>query len=64
MSRTHRGRSILATVLVAVGLVWLGQGSGLLTGQSFMIGDVRWAVAGVVAVAIGIAMLMVTRRRP
>ncbi len=41
-----RGRVITATLLVAVGLVWIGQGLGLLRGSSFMVGDVRWAVAG------------------
>ncbi|HUP53990.1 MAG TPA: hypothetical protein VM408_00675 [Methylomirabilota bacterium] len=48
-----RGRVITATLLVAVGLVWIGQGVGLLRGSSFMVGDVRWAGAGLVAVAVG-----------
>ena len=39
-----RGRLIAASLLVAVGLVWIGQGLGLLRGSSFMVDDVRWAV--------------------
>ena len=51
-----RGRVITATLLVAVGLVWIGQGLGLLRGSSFMVDDVRWAIAGLVAVLVGAAI--------
>jgi uncharacterized protein YjeT (DUF2065 family) len=51
-----RGRVITATLLVAVGLVWVGQGLGLLRGSSFMVDDWRWAAAGLVAVVIGIVL--------
>jgi EamA domain-containing membrane protein RarD len=47
------GRFVLPVVLVAVGLVWIGQGLGLLRGSSFMVDDVRWAVIGVVLVVGG-----------
>ena len=40
-----RGRVIAAALLVAVGLVWIGQGLGLLRGSGFMVGDLRWAVS-------------------
>jgi hypothetical protein len=40
-------------VLVAVGLVWIGQGFGLLRGSSFMVDDLRWALAGAVLVVGG-----------
>jgi hypothetical protein len=43
-----RIRWIGAVGLAAVGLVWIGQGLGLLRGSSFMVDDVRWAVAGAV----------------
>ena len=43
-----RVRWIGAAGLAAVGLVWIGQGLGLLRGSSFMVDDVRWAVAGAV----------------
>jgi hypothetical protein len=43
-------------VLVLVGLVWIGQGVGLLRGSSFMVDDVRWAVIGVALVAGGLGL--------
>jgi len=51
-----RGRVITATLLISVGLVWIGQGLGLLRGSSFMVDDLRWAAAGLVAVALGAAI--------
>jgi hypothetical protein len=43
-------------VLVLVGLVWIGQGVGLLRGSSFMVDDARWAAIGAALVAVGIAL--------
>lgn len=43
-----RTRWILAVGLAAVGLIWIGQGLGILRGSSFMVGDPRWAIAGAV----------------
>jgi hypothetical protein len=57
-----RGRVITATLLVAVGLVWIGQGLGVLRGSSFMVGDLRWAAAGLLAVVIGAAIAISARR--
>ena len=51
-----RGRLITGTLLVLVGAVWVGQGLGLLRGSSFMVDDIRWAVAGVAAVLVGIVL--------
>ena len=48
-----RSRLILPIVLVAVGIVWVAQGTGVLRGGSFMVGDPRWAVAGVVLALFG-----------
>jgi hypothetical protein len=48
----QRVRSIVAVVLVLVGLVWVGQGIGLVPG-SFMTRDPFWAVAGCCTVAVG-----------
>jgi hypothetical protein len=40
--------------MVLAGLVWIGQGLGILTaGGSFMIGDPTWAVIGLVVVGVG-----------
>ena len=57
-----RGRLITAAALVVVGLIWIGQGSGLLTGSSFMVGDARWAVTGAVVVVFG-AIVAITAPR-
>ena len=58
-----RGRLIAGSLLLLVGLVWIGQGLGLLRGSSFMVDDMRWAVAGAVAVVIGAVLLVGARRR-
>jgi hypothetical protein len=44
------GRILLAVVVGLVGLVWLGQGLGLIPG-SFMTGSAFWAVVGGLLVA-------------
>ena len=49
-------RWLIAMGATAVGLVWLAQGLGILTGSSFMVGDGRWAIAGAALVAIGIVV--------
>jgi len=51
-----RARWIVAAVLVLLGLVWIGQGSGLIRGSSFMTDDIRWALIGAVILAIGIVV--------
>ena len=58
-----RGRLIAGVLSLLVGLVWIGQGLGLLRGSSFMVDDMRWAVAGAVAVVIGAVLLVGARRR-
>ena len=58
----HRTRAIGGAVIVATGGVWIAQGSGLLRGSSFMVGDPMWIVFGVVAVVIGIALMWVGLR--
>jgi hypothetical protein len=58
----YRTQPIVGFVLVAVGAVWIGQGMGLLRGSSFMVDDMRWAVAGVVFVIVGIILLIRGRR--
>ena len=58
-----RTRTILAIVLIAIGLVWIGQGTGFLQGSSFMVGDSTWTVIGAVAVVAGAALGLVQLRR-
>lgn len=58
-----RGRLVAGVLLALVGLVWIGQGLGLLRGSSFMVDDIRWAVAGLVALVIGIVLVISEGRR-
>jgi len=61
----HRTRSILAFILIAAGLVWIGQGTSVLKSSSFMVGDPLWAWIGAVCVAAGLAVgLREIRSRP
>lgn len=54
--------SIVAVLLILVGLVWFLQGINVLPG-SFMTGQTQWAVYGGIAVAAGIGLLMFANRR-
>jgi hypothetical protein len=49
-------RTILGVLLCAVGVVWLGQGTGLIHG-SFMTGDALWAVIGGILLVLGVVLL-------
>ena len=56
-------RLALAAAMVLAGLVWIGQGLGILTaGRSFMIGDPTWAVIGAVFVVLGVVVAWRTSR--
>jgi uncharacterized membrane protein YdfJ with MMPL/SSD domain len=54
--------NVVGAVLVIIGAIWFLQGINLLPG-SFMTGQLRWAVYGGIAVAVGIALLLSARRR-
>ena len=62
----HRTRTIVAIILIATGLVWIGQGTGVLQGRSFMVGDPLWAIIGAACLVVGLAIGVaeVRRRRP
>jgi hypothetical protein len=60
-----RSRWIIAAVLVLVGIVWIGQGTGVIRGSGFMIDDTRWAVAGIALLVCGLAVgVTAVRARP
>ena len=59
----QRTRWAVIAVMVLVGLVWIGQGLGLLQGSSFMVGDPFWAFAGLALVVAGAALAAVILRR-
>jgi hypothetical protein len=51
-----RTRWILAVFFVVVGAVWVGQGTGLLAGSGFMVGDRTWAIAGAGLIVLGLVV--------
>jgi hypothetical protein len=51
----------LIAVLTAVGLVWVGQGIGLIEG-SFMTGQPFWAIVGAALLAVAIVLAISPRR--
>lgn len=59
----HRTRVLGGGILIAVGGAWIGQGSGLLRGSSFMVGDPAWILFGAVAVVVGIGLIAFGLRR-
>ena len=54
-------RYAIAVVLILVGLVWMGQGLGVLGGSS-MTGQSIFAVIGIALVVVGAAIALLTRR--
>lgn len=57
------GIRILLVLALLLGLVWMGQGVGLIPG-SFMTGDPLWAVIGAIVSAVAaIALWFTTRPR-
>jgi predicted membrane protein len=60
-----RVRTLIAGVLIVVGLVWIGQGLGIIRGSGFMTDDVTWAIVGAVLLAVGVVVAAtVVRSRP
>ncbi len=55
--------NILGVLLILVGIVWILQGVNILPG-SFMTGDLRYALLGLVAGVIGVVCLVFANRRP
>ena len=63
----HRTRAAGAFILIAAGLVWIGQGTAVLKGSSFMVGDPTWAWIGAACVVVGAALAVAelrSRARP
>jgi hypothetical protein len=53
--------NIVASLVVLAGVIWFLQGINVLPG-SFMTGQIRWAVYGGIAFAVGIALLLLANR--
>ena len=63
MSSQSRVLLVVGLLLAAAGVVWIGQGLGLIPG-SFMTGDPFWAAAGGAALVVGIVLAATAVRRP
>jgi hypothetical protein len=59
----HRTWIIGGVVLIATGLVWIGQGTGLLQSRSFMVGSPIWTVIGLISVVVGAVLISAANRR-
>ena len=60
-----RIRWFIIAALGLVGLVWIGQGTGLIRGSGFMTDDIRWAAIGVVLLVCAVVFAIIEyRRRP
>lgn len=56
--------SILGVLIVLMGLVWIGQGSGYVPypASSFMINQSPWMLRGALTAVAGIILIVVARR--
>ncbi len=55
--------SLVGGLMFWMGFVWILQGVNVLPG-SFMTGDIKWAVFGIMLLAAGLALVIFTHRRP
>jgi hypothetical protein len=53
---------IASGILIAIGVIWILQGVGVLPG-SFMTGQTRWAVIGCITAVVGIIFWVASNRR-
>lgn len=56
---------IIGIVLLLLGLLWAGQGAGIIDwpSDSFMLGASRWTIYGLIIAAIGLVLLALGVRR-
>ena len=56
---------ILGIVAVLIGLLWIGQGTGLIMwpASSFMLDQRPWATRGAMLAVAGIVLIILSRRR-
>jgi uncharacterized membrane protein len=55
-------RLVVALILAAIGLVWIGQGTTLIPGSA-MSGSSFWAIVGAGLIILAVAVVVVERRR-
>jgi len=56
---------VVGILAVLLGLLWIGQGTGLVMWprESFMLAESKWAFNGAILAGIGAVLLWVVRRR-
>lgn len=58
-----RIRWIMIVALGLVGVVWTGQGFGIIRGSGFMTDDLKWALIGIILVGFAVVFAVMERRR-
>lgn len=55
---------IAGLVFLAIGLLWIGQGTGAIAwpASSFMVGSLQWAQYGALLSAVGLVLIWQSRR--
>jgi hypothetical protein len=56
---------VIGSLMVLLGLVWIGQGSGYFPypAESFMINQAPWIYWGLLVAALGLIVIVLSRRR-
>jgi len=58
-----RIRWFMILALGLIGLIWIGQGLGIIRGSGFMTDDIRWSIVGAVLVGCAVVLAVIERRR-
>jgi hypothetical protein len=60
----RRWLPIIGFLAIAIGLLWIGQGTGVIAwpASSFMISQVQWAYYGAALAALGVILIWRSRR--
>jgi uncharacterized membrane protein len=56
---------VIAVLAILMGLLWIGQGTGIVMwpSSSFMLAQKQWAINGAVLAVVGVVLLVMARRR-
>lgn len=56
---------VVAVLAIAMGLLWIGQGTGVVMwpASSFMLAQKQWAINGAVLALVGVGLLVFARRK-
>jgi uncharacterized membrane protein len=60
----HRALLIIGILALAMGLLWIGQGTGVVAWPqtSFMINEIQWALYGAVLASVGLIFIWQSQR--